>query len=298
MLQTFRSSSKLINTFTGHTDWICSIDYSTFDCRQLMCSGSSDKTACVWDVDSNKQIKSFKHLETVYCVRFSPYSYHCYRRSVICFLLYDKTIRFGDIKHNRQLQAFNGHQYGVHGIEFSPFNGDSIKCVNFSPLQNNNNNKDGNDESNSIDVIGGNGYIICSGSYDRTIRIWDIETTKQLIMFKGHEYTVTNVKYGSNELGINGDANTVLSGSDDKSVRLWNIRSGEQIQVFNGHTNTICCSNVIYSGSSNNTIRFWDIRSNKNELYMIKGCNEKDNGILCLNQTCPNTLTKSVLLLK
>ncbi|ETO11776.1 hypothetical protein RFI_25601 [Reticulomyxa filosa] len=90
--------------------------------------------------------------------------------------------------------------------------------------------------------------------------------------------------------------NTILSGSFDKSVRLWDIRSGEQIQVFNGHIdqvfaveyspfvikNSIGNSNVICSGSFDNTIRFWDIRSNKNELYIIKGSDEEDNGILCL----------------
>ncbi|ETO09977.1 hypothetical protein RFI_27400, partial [Reticulomyxa filosa] len=99
------------------------------------------------------------------------------------------------------------------------------------------------------------------------------------------------VKYGSNEL-----LNTILSGSNDKSVCLWDIRSGQQIQVFNGHTNTVSSaeyspfviknsignSNVICSGSEDNTIRFWDIRSNKKQLYIIKGDNIKDNGILCL----------------
>ncbi|ETO11613.1 G-protein beta WD-40 repeats containing protein, partial [Reticulomyxa filosa] len=139
-------------------------------------------------------------------------------------------------------------------------------------------------------LVCGNGYTICSGSYDKTIRIWDIETTKQFNVFKGHEDWINSVKYGSNEL-----MNTILSGSDDKSVRLWDIRSGQQIQVFNGHTSTVYAveysafvindssgnSNVICSGSEDNTIRFCDIRSNKNELYMIKGDEKEDNGIMC-----------------
>ncbi|ETO00615.1 hypothetical protein RFI_36825, partial [Reticulomyxa filosa] len=54
----FRSSSKLLKNFTGHTDFVYSIDYSTFD-GQFICSGSSDNTVRVWDVDNNKQIQSF-----------------------------------------------------------------------------------------------------------------------------------------------------------------------------------------------------------------------------------------------
>ncbi|ETO09029.1 WD-40 repeat protein [Reticulomyxa filosa] len=80
------------------------------------------------------------------------------------------------------------------------------------------------------------------------------------------------------------------------TVRLWDIRSNKQIQVFNGHTdcvlsaeyspfvikNRIGYSNVICSGSWDNTIRFWDIRSNKKALYMIKGDEKIDDGIICL----------------
>ncbi|ETO34546.1 hypothetical protein RFI_02548, partial [Reticulomyxa filosa] len=91
--------------------------------------------------------------------------------------------------------------------------------------------------SNKNNNIGGNGYTICSGSYDITICIWNIETTKQLTVFNGHKSNVWSVKYGSNGLGNIGSMNTILSGSHDKSVRLWDIRSGQQIQMFNGHTN-------------------------------------------------------------
>ncbi|ETO06885.1 G-protein beta WD-40 repeats containing protein [Reticulomyxa filosa] len=308
MFDTFRSSAKLINTFTGHTDCVNSIDFLTFDDGQFICSGSDDKTVRVWNVDNNKQIQSFNgHSGIVYCVKFSPYHYHNHRQNIICSSSFDETIRFWNFKHNKQLQIFNGHTNDVCGIEFSQFNGgrylcsgsndktirlwdvktskslhvfngheDGVWCVDISPLQSNNDNN----KSNVIGVIGGNGYSICSGSFDRTIRIWDIETTKQLNLFKGCEYSVRSVKYGSNEL-----LNTILSGSADNSVRLWDIRSGKQIQLFNGHTDTVLSveyspfviknsigdnSNVICSGSEDNTIRFWDVRSNKNQLYMME----------------------------
>ncbi|ETO11828.1 WD-repeat protein, partial [Reticulomyxa filosa] len=308
----FRSSSRLLNTFYGHVNIVYSIDYSTFDGGQYICSSSWDNTVCVWDIDNKKQIQSFNgHLDRVYRVKFSPYHYQNSHRNIICSSSHDNTIRFWNVKNNEQLQIFNEHNDWVGGVEFSPFNGGrylfsgsgdktiriwdvetykslhvfnghegGVWCMNISPLQSNNNNNDDN-KSNSIGVIGGNGYTICSGSFDKTIRIWDIETAKQSITFKGHQGVVRSVKYGPNEL-----RNIILSGAEENTIRLWDIRSGEQTQVFNGHTHWVwdveyppfvikngneTVGNVICSGSIDSTIRFWDIRSNKKELHLIKG---------------------------
>ncbi|ETO15380.1 G-protein beta WD-40 repeats containing protein, partial [Reticulomyxa filosa] len=324
----FTSSSSLLKTFVGHTDCVYSIDCARFGDAPLFCSGSFDKTICVWNVETSDCVRLFKgHSSAVFCVKFSPYHY-CNNYCIgICSSSGDKTIRFWDITHNMQLQTFSGHASGVYGIEFSPFNGgrylcsgsrdktirlwdvetseslhvfngheDIVWCVDISPLQSNSNENDNNNKRNRIGVIGGNGYTICSGSFDTTIRIWDIETTKPLIVFKGHEQAVMSVKYGPTESGVIGSANTILSGSQDRSMRLWDIRSGQQIRVFNRHTSYVTaaeysplvvnnaeadCSNIICSGSWDNTICFWDIRSNK-ELRVIKGNGENDDGILCL----------------
>ncbi|ETO36526.1 WD-40 repeat-containing protein [Reticulomyxa filosa] len=195
----------------------------------------------------------------------------------LCSGSYDKTIRLWDVETSKSLHVFNGHTL-------------YIWCVDISPLQGNYSNNNDN-KINNIGLIVGNGYTICSGSFDKTIRIWDIETTKQLNVLKGHTNYVKSVKYGSN-----------------RYVRLWDIRSGQQIQEFNGHErhvssvkyspfvikNSTCNSNVICSGSIDNIIRVWDIRSNKNELYVIKvrkivtclkfmELNKSVNGNCCVN---------------
>ncbi|ETO12265.1 hypothetical protein RFI_25112 [Reticulomyxa filosa] len=54
MFDTFRLSSKLINTFTRHTNAVLSIDYSTFTDYQLICSGSHDKTVYGMLITTNK----------------------------------------------------------------------------------------------------------------------------------------------------------------------------------------------------------------------------------------------------
>ncbi|ETO07904.1 WD-40 repeat-containing protein [Reticulomyxa filosa] len=68
---TFRLSSRLINTFNGHTSDVCSIYYSIFNNCQFI------NTVRVWDIDNNKQIQSFNgHSNHVNCVKFSQYHYH------------------------------------------------------------------------------------------------------------------------------------------------------------------------------------------------------------------------------
>ncbi|ETN99735.1 WD-40 repeat protein, partial [Reticulomyxa filosa] len=131
---------------------VWSIDYSTFDSGQYLCSGSDDKTVRVWDVETTKQLRLFNgHSSHVFCVKFSPYRHHYHgvsnHRPIVCSSSCDKTIRFWDFETSKEFQILNGHYDGIAGIAFSPFN---------------------------------NGRYLCSGSYDKTIRLWDIETSKSL----------------------------------------------------------------------------------------------------------------------
>ncbi|ETO35735.1 WD-40 repeat protein [Reticulomyxa filosa] len=75
----------------------------------------------------------------------------------------DKSVRLWDIRSGQQIQVFNGHTNSVLSVEYSQF---VIKSNN--------------------DVIGGKSNVICSGSWDNTIRFWDVRSNKnELYMIKG-----------------------------------------------------------------------------------------------------------------
>ena len=59
---------------------------------------------------------------------------------------------------------------------------------------------------------------IISGSDDRTIRIWDIQTSRELNILRGHVDTVTSI-------AVISDNKQIISGSLDKTIRIWDIES-------------------------------------------------------------------------
>jgi hypothetical protein len=58
------------------------------------------------------------------------------------------------------------------------------------------------------------GTTIASGSVDKSVRIWDAATGRQLRKLDGHGDSVRSVAFSP-------DGTTIASGSEDKSVRIW-----------------------------------------------------------------------------
>lgn len=117
-----------------------------------------------------------------------------------------------------------------------------------------------------------NGERIVSGSWDKTIRIWDAETGKQIGKpFEGHVDHITSVSYSPN-------GKRIVSGSWDATIRIWDAETGEQIgKPLVGHehfVNAVAYSpdgNRIVSGSHDNTIRIWDAETGIQIDKPIKG---------------------------
>ena len=64
-----------------------------------------------------------------------------------------------------------------------------------------------------------------TGSGDKTARLWDAATGKDIRTFKGHKDAVTSVAFSP-------DGKRVLTGSNDKTARLWDISGIPKGSIF------------------------------------------------------------------
>ncbi|MCJ1312832.1 hypothetical protein MMC25_006508 [Agyrium rufum] len=98
-------------------------------------------------------------------------------------------------------------------------------------------------------------HILATGSYDATIKIWDIESGKELRTLHGHTAGVRCLQF---------DEHKLISGSLDHCLKVWNWRTGECISTYSGHSAGIIGlhfdSMMLVSGSMDHTLRIWNFQ--------------------------------------
>ena len=101
-----------------------------------------------------------------------------------------------------------------------------------------------------------------SGSYDKTIRVWDINSGQCILTLRGH----TN---GVSAVTITPDGTKIISASHDKTLKVWDINSGQCILTLRGHTNGVSAVTITpdgtkaVSGSKDGDLIVWDLNSGK-----------------------------------
>jgi WD40 repeat protein len=104
------------------------------------------------------------------------------------------------------------------------------------------------------------GNTLASGSYDSTVRLWDVGTGAERRVLKGHSQSVWSVAFTS-------DGNTLASGSEDSTVRLWDVGTGAERRVLKGHSQRVLSvaftsdGNTLASSSTDGTVRLWNTHS-------------------------------------
>lgn len=125
-------------------------------------------------------------------------------------------------------------------------------------------------------AISPNGKCFASGSFDHTIKLWDLETGELLRTFMGHSEPVLTLTFSP-------DGQTLVSGSVDDKIKLWDLATGSMSKTITDDSDSVVSLSVavspdgelLASGGDHQKIKIWQLSTGKllNILSHSRGIN-------------------------
>eukprot|EP00357_Protocruzia_adherens_P011839 CAMPEP_0115014560 /NCGR_PEP_ID=MMETSP0216-20121206/26165_1 /TAXON_ID=223996 /ORGANISM="Protocruzia adherens, Strain Boccale" /LENGTH=471 /DNA_ID=CAMNT_0002384351 /DNA_START=129 /DNA_END=1544 /DNA_ORIENTATION=+ len=211
--------------------------------RSHLATAGWSSVAKVWKVEDSKEVTTLQgHSDRINDICFHPL---CGKSlpvtsANIATGSADGTVRLWSFKPDAERQ----------GSSILPGHKDRVNKVEFHPM----------------------GRYLASSSYDRTWRLWDVETRQELLCQDGHGLGV----YG---MGFHPDGSLLVSGDQSGIAFIWDLRSGKSLMTMQAHASNILATKFSPNGyqcataSDDNTVKIWDLRK-KRCLYTILAHNK------------------------
>ncbi|KAI4246309.1 MAG: hypothetical protein L6R40_001977 [Gallowayella cf. fulva] len=126
--------------------------------------------------------------------------------------------------------------------------------------------------SNGVMCLQFDDHILATGSYDATIKIWDLESCQEMRTLKGHESGIRCLQFDDSKL---------ISGSIDRSLKVWNWHTGQCISTYTGHSGGVIGlhfdSALLASGSMDHTVKIWNFEDKST--FVLRGHSDWVNAV-------------------
>ena len=244
----------------GHSNEIYSTAYSPDGQRIL--TGSSDKTAKVWNAQTGACLLTLKgHWEGVNSTAYSPDGQRIITGSS------DKTAKVWNAQTGACLLTLKGHWEGVNSTAYSLdgqriITGSSDKTAKVWNAQTGACllTLKGHWEGVNSTAYSPDGQRIITGSSDKTAKVWNAQTGACLLTLKGHWGGINSTAYSP-------DGQRIIIGSSDRTAKVWDAKTGACLLTLEGHWDGVNITAYspdgqrIIGGSSFDTAKVWDAKT-------------------------------------
>jgi WD40 repeat protein/serine/threonine protein kinase len=257
--------------YRGHSDkWVRTLAWSP-DSKRIA-SGADDKTVQVWNASDGGNVFTYTgHSGTVWSVAWSPDGKRIASGSsdqtvqvwnasdggnVFTYREHSNTASTGTdilVSQSSSLEVLGNPRYRLIGSYSHPrmpldlaSNPGTLRAA-WSP----------------------DGKRIASGSWDRTVQVWNASDGGNVFTYTGHSGTVWSVAWSQ-------DGKRIASGSWDRTVQVWNASDGGNVFTYTGHSNDVLevawspDGKRIASSSHDKTVQVWNA-SNGGNVFTYTG---------------------------
>lgn len=186
---------------------------------------SQSKKGTVWDATNGHELMSFHGEDrTVVHAAFSPDG-----KYIASWIVNygnvefdDNTIKLRDAVTGKEIKTFGGHKKNFSDVVFSPDSRQLASC-----------------------------------EYKGTIKVWDVETGKEIMTLKHSGLT--------GPLAFSPDGARIASGGTDGTIRLWDAETGAEAMTLKGHHLWILSltfgpdSKRLVSAGRDRMVKLWDV---------------------------------------
>ncbi|KAG6331511.1 hypothetical protein ID866_7575 [Astraeus odoratus] len=289
-----RPATRCSSTLSGHSSPILCASFSPTGA--LLATGSGDTHVRLWDLNTETPSHTLAgHSGWVLCVEWDP------MERKLASGGHDGHVRLWDPKLGKPIgEAMRGHSKWVTSLAWEPVH------LNPSAPRLASSSKDGTvrvwatltrrleyalgGHTASVNVVkwGGGGKggrgVLYTASSDRTVRIWDPQGGKQLIVLKDHAHWVTTLALNTDFVLRTGpfDHTSKKPASDEQAQALALKRYealvsrsagsgnlGKFVATLRGHVGPVyrlawsADSRMVVSASKDATVKIWDLKSYK-----------------------------------
>jgi WD40 repeat protein len=183
-------TGEIMRILKGHTLGVNAIAFSPQ--APLIASASADATVKIWNLTTGELITTLTaHTTSVKALAFSPSGKYLATGGE------DRNIHLWDVESHQILRTLSGHPWDISALIFAE--SPELLSKNLQPKA------EFNPESNTD--------ILISGSWDKTVKLWQGSTGKNLDTLVGHTEAVNCIMVYQN---------LIISGSSDATIKLWN----------------------------------------------------------------------------
>ena len=174
-----------------------------------------------------------------------------------------------------KVEQSNGGQT-LSQIEAQPIFQTNIQAPAIYPPLPNIRRLEGHTERVSAVAFDPSGRFFASGSSDKTIRLWDRSSLREVKRFLLDADVVMSLDVSPDGRLLASASHRVVPPFTHSTLSLWEVSSGQELTRFSGHTQWVTTvaftpdGRFLASGSGDGTVRLWNVNSGK-EMRRLQG---------------------------